>query len=118
LNPEPESAPLCSSEDHTVVAPLAMPDERSLELAVRLLRAFGDVERLRILVRLTVGEACVSELAAMEGETLATVSQRLRVLRSENLVIRRRNGKHINYALADRHVAELVETVLAHSRET
>ena len=94
-----------------------MPDDRTLELAVRLLRAFGDVERLRILVRLARGEACVSELAAMEGETLAVVSQRLRVLRSENLVIRRRNGKHINYALADRHVAELVETVLTHSRE-
>jgi prepilin-type processing-associated H-X9-DG protein len=95
-----------------------MPEERTLEQAVRLLRAFGDVERLRILVRLTRGEACVSELAAMEGETLATVSQRLRVLRAENLVIRRRHGKHINYALADGHVAELVETVLAHSRET
>jgi len=118
LNPEPESAPLCSSEDHAPSVSRAMPEERTLELAVRLLRAFGDVERLRILVRLTMGEACVSELAAIEGETLAVVSQRLRVLRSENLVIRRRNGKHINYALADRHVAELVETVLAHSRET
>jgi DNA-binding transcriptional ArsR family regulator len=118
LGPEPESTPLCSSEDHPAAVPRAMPDERTLELAVRLLRAFGDVERLRILVRLTRGEACVSELAEMEGETLAVVSQRLRVLRAENLVIRRRNGKHINYALADRHVAELVETVLAHSRET
>jgi ArsR family transcriptional regulator, lead/cadmium/zinc/bismuth-responsive transcriptional repressor len=94
-----------------------MPEEETLEQAVRLLRAFGDVERLRILVRLAAGEACVSELAAMEGEPLAAVSQRLRILRAEKLVIRRRNGKHINYALADRHVAELVETVLAHSRE-
>ena len=117
MNPEPESVPLCSSEDHPAATPRPMPDERTFEQAVRLLRAFGDVERLRILVRLTRGEACVSELAAMEGETLATVSQRLRVLRSENLVIRRRHGKHINYALADRHVAELVETVLAHSTE-
>jgi DNA-binding transcriptional ArsR family regulator len=60
---------------------------------------------------------CVTELAASEQESLSTISQRLRVLRSENLIIRRRRGKHINYALADQHVMDLVFNALAHATE-
>jgi ArsR family transcriptional regulator len=60
---------------------------------------------------------CVTELAASEQESLSTISQRLRVLRSENLIVRRRRGKHINYALADQHVMDLVFNALAHATE-
>jgi DNA-binding transcriptional ArsR family regulator len=58
---------------------------------------------------------CVTEMAVSEGETLSTISQRLRVLRSENLVIRKRRGKHINYALADQQVMDLIFNALAHA---
>ncbi len=78
----------------------------------------SDPERLSLLFRLGGGAACVTELAEAEGETLSTISQRLRVLRSESLVVPHRQGKHISYALADHHVAELIETVMAHARET
>jgi DNA-binding transcriptional ArsR family regulator len=60
---------------------------------------------------------CVTELAACEQESLPTISQRLRILRAENLIIRRRRGKHINYALADQHVMDLVFNALAHATE-
>jgi ArsR family transcriptional regulator len=60
---------------------------------------------------------CVTELAASEGESLSTISQRLRVLRSENIIVRRRRGKHINYGLADQHVMDLVFNALAHATE-
>ena len=66
---------------------------------------------------LAQGETCVTELAAAEQESLSTISQRLRVLRSENLIVRRRRGKHINYALADQHVMDLVFNALAHATE-
>lgn len=48
---------------------------------------------------------------------MSTISQRLRVLRSENIIVRRRRGKHINYALADQHVMDLVFNALAHATE-
>ena len=64
---------------------------------------------------LSQGEACVSEIAAATNEELSTISQRLRILRSENLLTRRRQGKHILYSLADQHVAGLVFNALAHS---
>jgi ArsR family transcriptional regulator, lead/cadmium/zinc/bismuth-responsive transcriptional repressor len=60
---------------------------------------------------------CVTELAACERESLPTISQRLRVLRAESLIVRRRRGKHINYALADQHVMDLVFNALAHATE-
>jgi len=60
---------------------------------------------------------CVTELAALEKESISTISQRLRVLRSEYLIVRRRRGKHINYGLADQHVMDLLFNALAHATE-
>jgi ArsR family transcriptional regulator, lead/cadmium/zinc/bismuth-responsive transcriptional repressor len=108
----------CSVDEHSheaVRRPLV--DDAALERASRLFRAIGEPARLRILSRLAQGEMCVSELAASEEESLSTISQRLRVLRSENIIIRRRHGKHINYLLADQHVMDLVFNALAHATE-
>lgn len=83
-----------------------------------LFRAMGESPRLRLLALLAQGPACVSELASIENETVSTISQRLRVLRSERLVTRRRDGKHINYTLADQHVLDLVFSAMAHASES
>jgi len=45
------------------------------------------------------------------------VSQRLKVLRSEDVIVSRRAGKHIFYALADKHVTDLVRNALKHASE-
>jgi DNA-binding transcriptional ArsR family regulator len=110
--------PTCTPDEHGargVRKPLV--DDAALERASRLFRAIGDPARLRLLSRLAQGEMCVTELAASEKESLSTISQRLRVLRSESLIIRRRRGKHINYLLADQHVMDLVFNALAHATE-
>jgi DNA-binding transcriptional ArsR family regulator len=107
--------PLCEPQDHNPTGPPL--EEFELDHAARMFRAIGDVERLRLIVLLARGPACVTELAAIEGETLSTVSQRLRILRTENLIARERHGKHIHYRLADDHIAELVANVMAHTRE-
>jgi DNA-binding transcriptional ArsR family regulator len=110
--------PSCTPDEH-VVEPVRRPlvNDAALERASRLFRAIGDPSRLRLLSRLAQGEMCVTELATSEQESLSTISQRLRVLRSENIIVRRRRGKHINYALADQHVMELVFNALAHATE-
>ena len=99
--------------------PLVRPRPSKLELAraAGIFRALGDGERLGLLAQLQSGAACVSELAATFGAEISTVSQRLRVLRSEGLVRRTRRGKHIDYSLADEHVALLVANALAHARD-
>lgn len=91
--------------------------DAAFEEAAGLFSAAGDVARLRLLAELSTGERCVTELAEQFGAGLSTVSQRLRVLRGEGLVARRRLGKHIFYSLADEHVADLVTNALAHATE-
>lgn len=110
--------PSCQLDDptHSPKPALAV-NGKALERASRLFRALADVPRLKMLSRLAKGEVCVTELAAAEGESMAVISQRLRVLRNEELVTRRRSGKHVLYALADQHILELFSNALAHASE-
>jgi ArsR family transcriptional regulator, lead/cadmium/zinc/bismuth-responsive transcriptional repressor len=94
-----------------------LPEERQLEGASAMFRALGDPSRLRLLARLSEGEVCVSELAALEDEKLSTVSARLQMLHAVRLVKRRRAAKHIFYAVADDHVLQLVQSALGHAAE-
>ena len=109
-----------NGEDPCEHAPKPVPpgcSEQVLERAASILRAAGDPGRLRLLELLLVEERCVTELAEFSGDSMSTVSARLRVLRGERLLGRRREGKHQYYSLADHHVAELVKGVLEHAQE-
>src|SRR5438477_5679462 len=108
--------PHCDPSDHAATAH-PRPDPAALDRAARMFRAMGDGPRLRILHLLAAGESCVGEIVAAVGEKFSTVSQRLRVLRTEGLVSRRRDKSHVYYALADRHVMMLVTNALAHAGE-
>jgi ArsR family transcriptional regulator, lead/cadmium/zinc/bismuth-responsive transcriptional repressor len=110
-----EPAPKCKAADHTDVEGSLPPED--LERAAQILRAMGDGARLRILDLLKQRERCVTEIVAAVGEKFTTVSQRLKLLRSEGLIVRRRDGNHIYYALADRHVVDLILNALAHATE-
>ncbi|HJL02920.1 MAG TPA: metalloregulator ArsR/SmtB family transcription factor [Polyangiaceae bacterium LLY-WYZ-15_(1-7)] len=104
----------CHDEAHPTVDHAPIPAD-VLERAASMFRAAGDPGRLRILHCLLCGEHCVSDLAAEFDEGMSTISQRLKVLRTEGLVHRRREGKHIYYTLADDHVAELVRGAIDHA---
>jgi ArsR family transcriptional regulator, lead/cadmium/zinc/bismuth-responsive transcriptional repressor len=94
-----------------------LPEGRQFEGACAMFRALGDPFRLRLLARLANGEVCVTELAELEREKLSTVSARLQTLHAVRLVKRRREAKHIFYALSDHHVLELVPSALEHAAE-
>lgn len=113
---KPEIAPACDPRDHAGHAlPVLRP--QAMERAAGIFRAIGDVPRLRLLALLSHGPACVTELAAAESENISTISQRLKVLHAENLVNRKRQGKHIHYTLADQHVVDLLFNAMAHATE-
>jgi ArsR family transcriptional regulator, lead/cadmium/zinc/bismuth-responsive transcriptional repressor len=107
----------CKHEDHGLRKATWLPDWRELETAAEMFRALADPLRLRLLSRLASGEACVTELAALEGEKLTTISARLQSLLGARLVKRRRNAKHVFYALADDHVLMLVRSAIDHATE-
>jgi DNA-binding transcriptional ArsR family regulator len=110
-----EPAPKCKVADHGHAEDVLPPD--ALERAAQIFRAMGDGARLRILDLLKQRERCVTEIVAAVGEKFTTVSQRLKLLRGEGLIVRRRDGNHIYYALADRHVVDLILNALAHANE-
>ncbi len=73
---------------------------------------------MRLLLLLAEREWCVSEIVEALGEKFPTVSQRLRLLHTERLVTRRREGTHIFYSLADAHVLELLNNAIEHAKES
>lgn len=83
-----------------------------------MLKAAGDVERLRLLECLRGGEACVTGLAEHLGAAVTTTSNRLQTLARAGLVVRRRQDRHQYYSLADDHVVQLLEMVIAHARHS
>lgn len=115
---KPKTPDTCPGHDHGTIKRVPSVSPAALERAARLFRAIGEPSRLRLLALLSQGEACVTDLALSEGEEMSAISQRLRVLRAEDIVVRRRKGKHINYALADQHIVDLVFNALAHASET
>lgn len=88
-----------------------------LEAAAAMCHALSDPSRLRLLLRLTAGELCVSELVELDNAKLSSVSARLQTLHSARLVARRRDAKHVFYALADDHVRDLLANILNHAAE-
>ena len=107
----------CALEPHERRLPRTATPQLVVDRAAALFRALGDSARLSLLERLAGGEYCVTELAEATGEGLSTISQRLRTLRSERLLRRRRVGKHVYYTLADEHVVALIQSALAHAAE-
>ena len=97
---------------------IRLPSRAQIEAGAAMFQALGDPERLRLLVRLAEGEACVSELAEYEGEKVSTVSARLKTLYAVRLVKRRREAKHVYYTLADEHVLPLVRNAIDHAAES
>lgn len=94
-----------------------LPSARALSAASELFRALGDASRLAVLLRLASGPRCVGDLAEETGVPLSTLSQQLKVLHHARLVSRRREGKHVHYALADEHVHDLVAAAIDHANE-
>ncbi len=79
------------------------------------MQALATPSRVRILGRLREGDCPVTDLAeAVEMEPSA-VSHQLRILRHLGLVVGRRSGRRVIYALHDDHVAALLNEAVFHA---
>ncbi|GAB5405011.1 MAG: hypothetical protein Aurels2KO_32420 [Aureliella sp.] len=110
-----DDSPSCEGQDHREMP--AQIDPQTCDQAAAIFRALGDPQRLRLVAVLEAGERCVSELSHLLDEPMPAISQRLRLLKSERIVRRRREGKHIFYALADEHISQLVTNGIMHAVE-
>jgi len=72
------------------------------------LEAIGPEARLKILLSIGRGEACVCHLEALLGLRQAYISQQLMALREVGVITARREGRYVYYRLADPKVLDLL----------
>lgn len=78
------------------------------EIKAELFKALAHPARVRALEILVEGEHTVGELQPLVGIESSHLSQQLGVLRRSGLVVTRREGSSVFYALRDPLVAELL----------
>ncbi|PWE31998.1 transcriptional regulator [Maritimibacter sp. 55A14] len=81
--------------------------------AAALMKTLSNPSRLMIICLLVEGEKSVAELARALGDKQPSVSQHLARLRAEGLVVPRRAGRMIFYALNDNRVRPILEALHA-----
>lgn len=113
LTPEHDPDRTAVDGDHRICAAIArLPAPPAMHDWIRRFALLADPTRLTLLLCIhDAGEMCVSDLALAAGLKDSTVSQALRLLRAQELVSTRRDGRIIRYRLADEPVHELLHQV-------
>lgn len=73
------------------------------------LKTLANPDRLILLCQLSQNEMCVGDLEKTVAIKQPTLSQQLSILRTENLVKTRRNGKQIYYSIASQEVLTILQ---------
>ena len=73
-------------------------------------KVLGSPIRVKILLSIGYGEACVCHLEAKLKKRQAYISQHLMVLRDAGILKTRRDGKYIYYSVSDRKIFSLIDT--------
>lgn len=81
------------------------------EKRAEIAKALAHPVRLQVLDVLREDEACVCHLEAVLGQRQAYISQQLARLRDAGLVVDRRDGLNVFYALADDSIAALLDAL-------
>lgn len=79
--------------------------------ACALMKVLSNPDRMLLLCQLSEGEKNVGELQELLGIMQPTLSQQLAVLRDEQLVETRREGKNIYYRIASPQALAVLEVL-------
>jgi ArsR family transcriptional regulator len=80
---------------------------------LKVFRAVGDPNRLRILKMLGRRELCLCEVREMVQLSNSTVSRHLSVLREAGLILDSRRGKWVYFRLNRQSIEPVVQSILA-----
>ena len=95
-----------------------MPQSGEITQLADFFSVLSDGTRVLIVSALRHGELCVSHLAELLGLSDSAVSHQLRLMRQNNIVKSRREGKYIYYSLSDEHVIDIYDVVKTHIDES
>ena len=82
-----------------------------------LFKVFGDTTRMKILFALYKSEMSVNAISDMLGMQQSAILHQLKILKDNNLVGCRREGKTMIYALSDDHVYQILAQGFEHIME-
>ncbi|MFN3407692.1 MAG: ArsR/SmtB family transcription factor [Limisphaerales bacterium] len=85
--------------------------DEAMELIARRFKALSEASRLKLIHALKGGELSVTELVEATGLTQANASRHLQVLVDAGILKRRKDGLSVRYAIADRGIFNLCESV-------
>jgi DNA-binding transcriptional ArsR family regulator len=91
------------------------PHPQDLSSVLETFKSLSEAIRIQLVLLLHEGEKSVGELVERVELPQSTVSRHLAILRAAKLVITRREGTHIFYALRSSHVGDLVAQAFAHA---
>lgn len=92
----------------------SLPEQESIDSQSEIFRALSEPTRVKILYLLSHEEMCVHDLTTLIDSSQSSISHHLKILKLNNLVKARREGKAVYYSLVDRHVSGLFSQCLEH----
>ncbi len=94
-----------------------MPEEELFDKLIDFYKLIGDSTRCKILFVLESHEMCVCDIAYTLGMSKSLISHQLKILKTNNVVKSRKNGKEVFYTLSDDHIREIFNVGLEHVKE-
>jgi DNA-binding transcriptional ArsR family regulator len=104
----------CLDPQRVRAALRSLPSDEMVNALAETFRSLSDPTRVRIVAALSHQELSVGDLAAALGLTSSAVSHQLRLLRGQQLVKYRKQGKVVYYALDDDHISNLFAEGVRH----
>lgn len=96
-------------------------NETMLYQLTDLFKILGDPTRIKLISLLAKSEYCVTELADQIGTTQSAISHQLNLLRTKQLLRKRKSGKQVYYTLSNEYIAALIgagQNCLKHKGES
>jgi len=97
-------------EEYNIFRLLNMNSVKFEKKASNILSVLGNPFRIKILLTIGNGEACVCHLEARLKKRQAFISQHLMALRRAGILDSRREGKYVFYRIADQTIFDLIRT--------
>ena len=94
-----------------------MPSEDQYSDLSEFFKIFGNPTRLKIISLLCVEDLCVCDICEALDLNQTTVSNQLRILRANNMVKYKKEGKMARYSLTDLHIEMIYKVGLEHILE-
>jgi DNA-binding transcriptional ArsR family regulator len=85
-----------------------LPDRLSTEKMARFFALFSDSSRVQMLSALSISPLCVTDLSRILNMNQTTVSHQLRILKDMNVVSCKREGKILQYKIANPKINEIL----------